>query len=95
MSKNIIREGENEIYAVEDGIILTILKHEDGNTTDKKVEDLSTQVFYRNGIKISTDGMQEQGRTRWLVGQLNGVRAYITKTSEGFNIILSDKDLYP
>ena len=44
------------------------------------------RVFMRNAIHIN-----EQRRSRWLVGELNGVRCYVN----GNNVILTTQDLNP
>lgn len=95
MEANIIRENSKQLFAVAQGLTLTVLEHDQQVSDDKVVEDEATQIFYRNGIKLNANTGKQGEHIRWLVGQLNGVRVYITETAEGFNVIMSDKDLYP
>ena len=50
--------------------------------------DGESKLFIRNGIKL-TNG--KQVHKRYLVGELDGVRAYL----EGSTVILTRQDLYP
>lgn len=46
-------------------------------------------AFLRNGIKPWAKGGEQ--RTRWIVGELDGVRVYVN----GPHVILTKQDLYP
>lgn len=51
-------------------------------------------IFHRNGIKWHPDSSESE-TVRWLVGQLKGVRVYISEESGGLKVILSDMNLRP
>lgn len=50
--------------------------------------DGESKVFWRNGIHIGA----KPKRTRWLVGELDGVRVYIQGDGK---LIMTKQDLYP
>ena len=49
------------------------------------------KLFMRNGIKVALDNNEEMSRSRWVVGELDGVRVYI----QDDHIVMTKQDLYP
>ena len=69
---------DGSIHLVGDGVVLTVMP------------DGETRAFSRVAMRVGTAGSVEE-KTRWLVGELDGVRVYV----QDGHVILTKRDLYP
>lgn len=70
----------------------------EGNGIEMIVDD--GRAFQRVGIKNvgaepDADGNPTQYEVRWLVGEIDGVRAYLAKNGDAFSIVMTKRDIYP
>lgn len=62
-----------------------------GSPTLTVINEGDIQGFTRVAIRVGLDAANEKERTRWAVGELDGVRVYV----QGDHVILTKQDLYP
>jgi hypothetical protein len=75
------------INRIDDGTVAA--NDPDGALLPMVVIGDGARIFHRRGMKLYPDGTR--GTVSWLVGELDGVRAYF----DGASIVLSKQDLYP
>lgn len=94
MEAELIKDDSGEFFGIAPNVTLSILPHQEGMDS-QQVAIADPVMFHRNGIKWHMNG-KPQEHVRWLVGELRGVRAYLTEGDDGkLNVILSDRDLQP
>jgi len=70
-------------------------RHAVGNPISLSVlPDGGSKVFMRNGVKGALGGPARE-HTRWLIGELKGVRVYVVPGPDGVSIVMTTKDMYP
>jgi hypothetical protein len=75
------------INRIDDGTVAA--NDPDGALLPMVVVGEGARIFHRRAMKMFPDGTR--GAVSWLVGELDGVRAYF----DGASIVLSKQDLYP